>query len=85
MHPLDTTSLISGNNSVVECNLAKVDVASSNLVSRSKKSRDQVDDLVSFFVYILTFRINRQVSPLLSRKYISFLYMSTVFGLLMPV
>ncbi len=24
-----------GNNSVVECNLAKVDVASSNLVSRS--------------------------------------------------
>ena len=26
---------MSGNNSVVECNLAKVDVASSNLVSRS--------------------------------------------------
>ncbi len=29
---------MSGNNSVVECNLAKVDVASSNLVSRSIKS-----------------------------------------------
>ena len=28
---------MSGNNSVVECNLAKVDVASSNLVSRSIK------------------------------------------------
>ena len=27
---------LSGNNSVVECNLAKVEVASSNLVSRSK-------------------------------------------------
>ncbi len=26
---------VSGNNSVVECNLAKVEVASSNLVSRS--------------------------------------------------
>lgn len=26
-----------GSNSVVECNLAKVEVASSNLVSRSKK------------------------------------------------
>ncbi len=26
---------MSGNNSVVECNLAKVEVASSNLVSRS--------------------------------------------------
>ena len=26
-----------GNNSVVECNLPKVEVASSNLVSRSKK------------------------------------------------
>ena len=26
---------LSGNNSVVECNLAKVEVASSNLVSRS--------------------------------------------------
>ncbi len=28
-------ALMSGNNSVVECNLAKVEVASSNLVSRS--------------------------------------------------
>ena len=28
-------SYMSGNNSVVECNLAKVEVASSNLVSRS--------------------------------------------------
>ena len=28
----------SGNNSVVECNLAKVEVASSNLVSRSKET-----------------------------------------------
>ncbi len=27
--------LLSGNNSVVECDLAKVEVASSNLVSRS--------------------------------------------------
>ena len=27
--------MTSGNNSVVECNLAKVEVASSNLVSRS--------------------------------------------------
>ena len=30
------TKTQSGNNSVVECNLAKVEVASSNLVSRSK-------------------------------------------------
>lgn len=29
-------SELSGNNSVVECNLAKVEVASSNLVSRSR-------------------------------------------------
>ena len=28
---------LSGNNSVVECNLAKVEVAGSNPVSRSKK------------------------------------------------
>ena len=28
-----------GNNSVVECDLAKVDVAGSNPVSRSKKAR----------------------------------------------
>jgi hypothetical protein len=28
--------LMSGNNSVVECNLAKVEVAGSNPVSRSK-------------------------------------------------
>jgi hypothetical protein len=34
--------LASGNNSVVECNLAKVEVASSNLVSRSKKYMGQV-------------------------------------------
>ncbi len=31
---------MSGNNSVVECNLAKVEVASSNLVSRSKKNNE---------------------------------------------
>ena len=30
-------TLLSGNNSAVECNLAKVEVASSNLVSRSNK------------------------------------------------
>ena len=29
-----------GNNSVVECNLPKVEVASSNLVSRSNKIKD---------------------------------------------
>ena len=51
---------ISGNNSVVECNLAKVDVASSNLVSRSKKSRDQANCLVSFFSQKLP--LNQNVS-----------------------
>jgi hypothetical protein len=30
---------LSGNNSVVECNLAKVEVAGSNPVSRSKNSK----------------------------------------------
>jgi hypothetical protein len=32
---ITTCRLYSGSNSVVECNLAKVEVASSNLVSRS--------------------------------------------------
>ena len=31
----DLDTLVSGSNSVVECNLAKVDVAGSNPVSRS--------------------------------------------------
>ncbi len=35
MRTISLCCLMSGNNSVVECNLAKVDVASSNLVSRS--------------------------------------------------
>ena len=34
--------LASGNNSVVECNLAKVEVAGPNPVSRSKKITGQV-------------------------------------------
>ena len=37
---------MSGNNSVVECNLAKVDVASSNLVSRS------IFSYVDFFEFL---------------------------------
>ena len=43
---------MSGNNSVVECNLAKVDVASSNLVSRSKKFKEvrQCSDLFFYFL-----------------------------------
>ena len=33
---LSLKKLLRGSNSVVECNLAKVDVVSSNLISRSK-------------------------------------------------
>jgi hypothetical protein len=33
---------LSGNNSAVECDLAKVEVAGSNPVSRSKRRRSQV-------------------------------------------
>ncbi len=41
---------MSGNNSVVECNLAKVDVASSNLVSRSKNIRKGSTLFEPFFI-----------------------------------
>jgi hypothetical protein len=42
---------LSGNNSVVECDLAKVEVAGSNPVSRSKKNieKSQVIRSGSFF------------------------------------
>ena len=48
---------MSGNNSVVECNLPKVEVASSNLVSRSKNSPCKSSDLRGFFVFefVVTF------------------------------
>ncbi len=41
----------SGNNSVVECNLAKVDVASSNLVSRSTLLTQRFDLVRTFFIF----------------------------------
>ena len=44
--------VLSGNNSVVECNLAKVDVASSNLVSRS-----------IFFLWSFNFDLTLAPSP----------------------
>ena len=40
----------SGNNSVVECNLAKVEVAGSNPVSRSKEFKDLAIMVKSFFL-----------------------------------
>jgi hypothetical protein len=40
----------SGNNSVVECNLAKVEVASSNLVSRSTSTPQGSTLLEPFFI-----------------------------------
>ena len=40
---------MSGNNSVVECNLAKVDVASSNLVSRSIETAQKGSTLIEPF------------------------------------
>ena len=43
---------LSGNNSVVECDLAKVEVAGSNPVSRSKIFKGQIDDLVLFYCLI---------------------------------
>ena len=39
----------SGNNSAVECNLAKVEVAGSNPVSRSKKEQQAAH--AAFFVF----------------------------------
>ena len=42
--------IASGNNSVVECNLAKVEVASSNLVSRSIKGSRLEPLLEPFFL-----------------------------------
>ena len=44
------TVLTSGNNSVVECNLAKVEVAGSNPVSRSKEFKDLAIMVKSFFL-----------------------------------
>gem|GEM_PF-6165796 len=41
---------LSGNNSVVECNLAKVEVASSNLVSRSTINSKGSAMLGPFFI-----------------------------------
>jgi hypothetical protein len=41
---------MSGNNSVVECNLAKVEVASSNLVSRSRSDYKRFGDAEPFFI-----------------------------------
>ena len=43
---------LSGNNSVVECDLAKVEVAGSNPVSRSKIFKGQIYDLVLFYCLI---------------------------------
>ncbi len=44
---------MSGNNSVVECNLAKVDVASSNLVSRSNLLIKRFDLVRTFFIFLI--------------------------------
>ena len=41
---------MSGNNSVVECNLAKVEVASSNLVSRSNSDYKRFGAAEPFFI-----------------------------------
>ena len=43
-----------GNNSVVECNLAKVEVASSNLVSRSNIMQKGSALFEPFFINCLT-------------------------------
>jgi hypothetical protein len=43
------TKLASGNNSVVECNLAKVEVAGPNPVSRSKEFKGLSVKLKPFF------------------------------------
>ncbi len=40
-----------GNNSVVECNLAKVEVASSNLVSRSNHDQQRFEKVSSLFLF----------------------------------
>ena len=45
--------MMSGNNSVVECNLAKVEVASSNLVSRSIGNRPVFRPRNSVVEYLL--------------------------------
>ena len=44
------TQAKSGNNSVVECNLAKVEVASSTLVSRSRKTIKGSTLIEPFFI-----------------------------------
>ena len=46
-------ALVSGNNSVVECNLAKVEVASSTLVSRSISSSLQFSVLQILFISLI--------------------------------
>ena len=40
---------------MVECDLAKVEVAGSNPVSRSKKIKDLADRVKSFFVALVAF------------------------------
>jgi hypothetical protein len=45
--------LASGNNSVVECNLAKVEVAGPNPVSRSKKNKGLAQKANPFFMPFL--------------------------------
>jgi hypothetical protein len=49
-----------GNNSVVECNLAKVEVASSNLVSRSKKKSTESSGVPFFFAPTFTKTFTRK-------------------------
>ena len=58
---------MSGNNSVVECNLAKVEVASSNLVSRSIGNEPKLAMLVSVKVIVLRPR-NSVVEYLLGKE-----------------
>ena len=58
---------MSGNNSVVECNLAKVEVASSNLVSRSIGNGSKLAALAGIIVIVLRPR-NSVVEYLLGKE-----------------
>jgi hypothetical protein len=58
---------MSGNNSVVECNLAKVEVASSNLVSRSIGIGHKLAALAGIIVIVLRPR-NSVVEYLLGKE-----------------
>ncbi len=54
IRPVREIEQFRGNNSVVECNLAKVEVAGSNPVSRSKTNRRRADDVSSPFLFAST-------------------------------